>query len=225
MAFGGVLALGVCACSDSRSAAVVGNDAASAPDSMAARDAEITDPVTAAGSTADPEPRAGAGGGRASTPTSGSGGAGVSVAPLDAAVVQDAGSDAGSNCDMDCPTPVGLKPELLAIWHFGWEGGNLSYFQIALCKDGVAAYLFAEGPNDPDAIRLYTEYVVHDPLRLTANFPKPAVPSRVLALDFELEYDLTLDRMHRLGEDYDGYESYGPRFMGLGWPEPAASCP
>jgi hypothetical protein len=159
----------------------------------------------------------GAGGSASSASDSGAGGASSSAS--------DSGVDGGASPGTggSSVTAVELAPELLEIWYFGWNGSNFSFFQIGLCADGVATYLFANSPNDPNPKRYQGHYVAHDVDRLTADF-RTAAPPDTADLVFELEYDAGLDRLRRAVAD-DGYDSHGVRFSEFAWSEPAATCP
>ena len=142
-------------------------------------------------------------------------------AQTDAAPVDSGAHDGGAIAceELDCCEPDGcaqedpLDPRLLGVWHFAWMGGNLSYFQIAICGGGRANYLFASAPGDPSPLRAEGSYMLSSPTRLQVEFVLPmTMPSGFPALSahqsFELELDEAFGGPRRLGES-DGYSNLG----------------
>jgi hypothetical protein len=191
-------------------------DAGTDPRTAPARDAATPAASTAPGGTGEPD----------SGPPSSSGDAaqaGQSGSAASDAALPMAGSGGAPACEADCSPADALQPQLLDVWHFDWQGGNPSFFQIGLCGDGVATYVFADAPNDPNALRVTGRYVADGPDRLIADF-MGVQPQSGDALHFDLVYDAPHDRMHRTPND-DGYSDYGARLYHFPWAQPAATCP
>jgi len=134
---------------------------------------------------------------------------------------QPAADDPGESGAQDT---VGLRPELLDVWYFAWDGDNLSLFQIGLCEDGTAVYAFAEAPNAQPTVVLQAPYSVISPTQLTVEFPDTGAATRS-SLSFELAYDAQSDRISRT-QATDGYDSLGYRQRTFPVSQaPLATCP
>jgi hypothetical protein len=197
------------------------HDAGQEPRPETARDGAMQHPSTAPGRTGEPDSASppldsGSGPGNAGQSSQAGSAAGGEALPM-------AGSGGAPACEADCSPAEILRPELLDIWYFGWQGGNPSFFQIGLCGDGVATYVFADSPNDPNALRLTGRYDANGPDRLVAHF-MGAQPHSREPLRFELVYDAAHDRLHRT-PNADGYSDYGARLSHFTWAQPAATCP
>ncbi len=115
---------------------------------------------------------------------------------------------------------VALDPAVLGVWYYGWSGDNLSAFQLALCSNRRARFLFAQEPSDPDPVRAEGSYAATSPTALTVAFDPPQHP-----LVAELEYDAARDRLVRVGAN-DGYDPYGINLQraGITWVTPVLGC-
>jgi hypothetical protein len=106
------------------------------------------------------------------------------------------------------------------VWYYSWNGDNLSAFQIALCGNGRARYLFAWEPSDPNPVRSEGSYAATSPTTLTVAFDPPVHPSAQ-----QLEYDTARDRLVRVGAA-DGYDTEGIHLQraGMTWVTPLLGC-
>ena len=199
-----LIAFGLCSCADS-AADHRDEQPTSAGRAAGAGGAGRTAGAGAAG-------RAAGAGGQQSAPQDGSVGrsvdgavdASVAGSAPDAHVARDAG------CLENCSEPIELAPELLMTWVFPWTGGNISLFQIALCEDGAAVFVYARNPQATDVTRIEGTYVALDARHAVVTFQGSLPELTPSDLIFELEYDDARQRVIRSGDD-DGYSTEGYR--------------
>lgn len=144
---------------------------------------------------------------------------------VDGGSQSDASSARADSCTEPCAQPAMLAPELLDTWTFPWTGGNLSFFQIALCPGGAAEFLFAESPGAVDVTRILGSYVARDAHHVLATFAGSAPRPGLQDLTFDLRYDAARKSLVRATWD-DGYNHEGFPLGAAGVPSPmSAMCP